>query len=183
MAILVWSLECIVDELNKGDIWHLNEIVQELIQNWTGDGRGKGSTDDKWKSIWSILYSSFSCKAYHQLPRWILFFPFGGIVDRVCATVLLKCSYFSGEALRKNVGRFLSLTVIMQLVFECSYHTNVDHLHCQICVPGFLSVQYTSFHFTFFLMFARNKWLSVCSSLFSSLHIYFRGRRRYLGVR
>lgn len=57
---------------------------------------------------------------------------------------------FSSEALRKNVGRFLSLTVIMQLVFECSYHTNVDHLHFQSCVPVFLSVQYTSFHFTIF---------------------------------
>ena len=41
----------------------------------------------------------------------------------------------------------------MQLVFECSYHTNVDHLHSQSCVPGF-SVQYSSFHFTCFLMSA-----------------------------
>lgn len=35
MAILVWSLECIVDELNEGDIWHLNEIDQKVIQSWT----------------------------------------------------------------------------------------------------------------------------------------------------
>lgn len=35
------------------------------------------------------------------------------------------------------MGRFLSLTLIMQLVFECSYHTNVDHFHFQSCVPGF----------------------------------------------
>jgi len=44
---------------------------------------------------------------------------------------------------------FLSLTVIMQLVFECSYHTNVDPLHF-FPVLFFSSVQYNSFHFTFF---------------------------------
>lgn len=31
----------------------------------------------------------------------------------------------------------MSRTVIMQLVFECSYHTNVDRLHFQSFVPGF----------------------------------------------
>lgn len=56
---------------------------------------------------------------------------------------------------------FLSRTVIMQLVFECSYHTNVDRLHFQSCVPGFfLSVQYNSFLFTFFSCLPSTKWLS-----------------------
>lgn len=57
-----------------------------------------------------------------------------GHVDRDCPVEVVL---LIGEALRKNVGRFLSPTVIMQLVFECSYHTNVDHLHRQSCVPGF----------------------------------------------
>lgn len=57
------------------------------------------------ENVWCILYSSFSCKAYHQLPRLIISFHLGVCGQRVCATVLLKCSYFSSEALRKNVGR------------------------------------------------------------------------------
>lgn len=40
----------------------------------------------------------------------------------------------------KREKGFLSRTVIMQLVFECSYHTNVDRLHFQSCVPGFFFV-------------------------------------------
>lgn len=52
---------------------------------------------------------------------------------------------------------FLSLTVIMQLVFECSYHTNVDHLHFQSCVPGYFQYSIVVFHFTFFLMSALNQ--------------------------
>ena len=58
-------------------------------------------------------------------------------MDRVCAASLLKCSDLSSEVPRKIVGRDFCLTVIMQLVFECSYHTNVDRLHFQSCVPGF----------------------------------------------
>lgn len=53
------------------------------------------------------------------------------------------------------MGRFLSLTVIMQLVFECSYHTNVDHLHFQSRVPGFCQYPILVFISLFFS-------LSVC---------------------
>lgn len=45
---------------------------------------------------------------------------------------------------------FLSLTVIMQLVFECSYHTNVDRLHFQSCVPGFCQYSIIVFISPFF---------------------------------
>lgn len=51
----------------------------------------------------------------------------------------------------------LSLTVIMQLVFECSYHTNVDRLHFQSCVPGVSQYPVKSFSFhLLFLMSALN---------------------------
>lgn len=80
-----------------------------------------------------------------------------GYVDRVCATVL-EVFFLQQWGTEDKCGKgFLSLTAIMQLVFECSYHTNVDRLHFQSCVPGFLSVQYNSFHFTFFLMSVLNQ--------------------------
>lgn len=118
-----------------------------------GDGRGKGSTDDKWKMLKAFVYPFIPVLVKRRIISYPdeFFLSIRGCVDRVCATVLFKCSYFSSEAPRTNVGRdFLSLTVIMQLVFECSYHTNVDRLHFQSCVPGFLSVQYNSFHLFFF---------------------------------
>lgn len=45
----------------------------------------------------------------------------------------------------------MSLTVIMQLVFECSYHTNVDRLHFQSCVPGFCQYRVIVFTSLFFV--------------------------------
>lgn len=81
-----------------------------------------------------------------SLPRWIFLFSFG-LRGQFGPVEVFWLQQWGTEG---NMGRFLSLTVIMQLVFECSYHTNVDHLHFQTCVPGFLSVQHTSFHFTLF---------------------------------
>lgn len=51
MAILVWSLECIVDELNEGDIWHLNETDWSKINSkLKSNGRGI-SQNKKWKML------------------------------------------------------------------------------------------------------------------------------------
>lgn len=61
----------------------------------------KGRQMESVESVWCILYSSFSCEAYHQLQYFFFFFPFWGYVDSVCATVLLKCFYLNSEALRK----------------------------------------------------------------------------------
>lgn len=119
--------------------------------NW--DGGGKGLTDDKWKmlKVFGVsFYSSFSCEASHQLPKRILC-PFGSawaeLVPRTCWGILTP----AGGAGEKWGRGFLSLTVIMQLVFECSYHTNVDRLHFQSCVPGFCQYGVIVFTSLFFV--------------------------------
>lgn len=121
------------------------------------------------KAFWCILFFFIPVLVVRRIISYPneFFLSIWAYVDRVCAAVPSRCSYFGGEALTKNVGRdFLSLTVIMQLVFECSYHTNVDRLHFQSCVPGFfffvffLSVQYNSFSFHLFSnVCPQTKWL------------------------
>lgn len=61
---------------------------------------------------------------------FLFFFHLGVCGQRSCHSLVEV--FFSSEALRwgggySGKGFCLSLTVIMQLVFECSYHTNVDH--------------------------------------------------------
>lgn len=45
----------------------------------------------------------------------------------------------------------------MQLVFECSYHTNVDRLHFQSCVPGFCQYRVIVFTSLFFVSDVLNR--------------------------
>lgn len=62
----------------------------------------------------------------------------------------------------------------MQLVFECSYHTNVDRLHFQSCVPAFCQYSIIVFISPFSIVCPQPSG-SVCSSLFFSiLHIFWR---------
>lgn len=128
------------------------KFFKKWIQNWTRMAAGEGVNRWKMFKAFGVFYIPvLVVRLIISYPDYYFFLTIWWYVDSVCATVLLKCSYFNSEALRKTVGRdFLSQTVIMQLVFECSYDTNVYHL--QSCVPGFFffSVQYNSFHFTFY---------------------------------
>lgn len=98
-----------------------------------------------------------------------IFLTIWGYVDGVCATVLLKCSFSIVVRHREaKCGKgFLSLlTVIMQLVFECSYRTNVDRLHFQIYVPGSCQPSTIFISALFLKRLHASKWFKVCSTLY-----------------
>lgn len=116
--------------------WNCSEINSKLNQ----DGRGHGLTDEKRVLVYPF-YSSLSCKACHQLPRLIAFFPFGCMRTAFVPHSPVEVFLLEQRGTEEECGKgFLSLTVIMQLVFECSYHTNVDHHHFQSCVPVSFSI-------------------------------------------
>lgn len=69
----------------------------------------------------------------------------------------------------------MSRTVIMQLVFECSYHTNVDRLHFQTCFLGFFVSTVYQFSFHLFLRSAlRQAALSVQLTFECPAHLILR---------
>lgn len=71
---------------------------------------------------------------------------------------------------------FCLLTVIMQLVFECSYHTNVDRLHLKKKKVFLGSLNTVSFFCLTFSTVCPKPGSSACSP-FCILHICFGGRR------
>lgn len=73
--------------------------------------------------------SSFCLRGVSSATQMNSFLSIWAYVDSLCHSPVEVVLLQQEGADEKNVGRDFCPTVIMQLVFECSYHTNVDRLH------------------------------------------------------